>query len=142
MSFKKWREANIEKDRQSSRQWAENNKSKHNENARRWRKENLEYARLQDRIRQQVDRHGSAYRAMLRYTRKLNATPSWANQNAINQVYLMARFMTDSTGVTWHVDHIVPLRGKTVCGLHVEHNLTFIPAAWNIAKGNQFNDWK
>lgn len=70
------------------------------------------------------------------------ATPDWADQRAIEQVYMLARFITESTGVLWHVDHVVPLNGRSACGLHVEHNLTFMPAAWNIAKGNRFNDWR
>jgi hypothetical protein len=76
-----------------------------------------------------------------RFASKLRATPAWANNKAIEQVYMMARSMSDSTGVKWHVDHVVPLRGKNVCGLHVEHNLTFLPAAFNISKSNKFADW-
>ena len=76
-----------------------------------------------------------------RFAAKMNATPKWRDQLAIDQVYMLARFMSESTGVKWHVDHVVPLRGKNVCGLHVEHNLTFLPAAFNIAKSNKFEDW-
>lgn len=71
----------------------------------------------------------------------LQATPHWANTVAMQQVYVLAQYMSYATGVAWHVDHIVPIRNPRVCGLHVENNLTFSPAAFNLAKSNKFDDW-
>jgi hypothetical protein len=45
---------------------------------------------------------------------------------------------TKMTGIEWHVDHIIPLQGKNVSGLHTPYNLQVIPASWNTAKGNKF----
>lgn len=68
---------------------------------------------------------------------QLQATPIWANLFFIEEIYDLAARRTKATGVEHHVDHIVPLRSKLVCGLHVEANLAVIPAAQNIAKGNR-----
>lgn len=60
-------------------------------------------------------------------------TPSWANHKAINDIYLRAH----ANGLT--VDHVIPLRGKNVSGLHVENNLQILPRKANSAKGNFFS---
>lgn len=68
---------------------------------------------------------------------KLRATPAWADLAAIEEFYVLREQMTAETGVLHHVDHIIPLRGRSVCGLHVPCNLQVIPAAANLAKGNR-----
>lgn len=78
-----------------------------------------------------------ASRAMLRITLKAKATPSWADQDAIERIYAKAALLTKETGITWHVDHIVPLNSTIVCGMHVDSNLSVIPATENLAKGNR-----
>lgn len=42
------------------------------------------------------------------------------------------------TNSSWHLDHVIPLRGKTVSGLHVWNNFQVLPASVNIRKGNKW----
>lgn len=70
------------------------------------------------------------YRAMRR-ARELMATPAWADNNKIREIYA-------NCPEGYHVDHIVPLKGTLVCGLHVEYNLQYLPALDNLQKGNKY----
>ena len=72
-----------------------------------------------------------------RKARMLRATPAWANQFFIEEIYDLAQRRTKLLGDPWEVDHIVPLKSPRVCGLHVEYNLRVIPKSINLAKGNR-----
>lgn len=74
-------------------------------------------------------------------TRKLSMKTSWSEFDNLffEEIYDLAKLRTKMTGVEWHVDHIVPLQHKYVCGLHVPANLQCIPAKINLIKGNSFD---
>lgn len=72
-----------------------------------------------------------------RRSRKLCATPAWADPKAITAVYRLAAKLSECTGVKHVVDHIVPLQGRNVCGLHVATNLQVIPEKDNLRKFNK-----
>lgn len=93
---------------------------------------NRYYEKNAEKIR---PRHAS--QAMKRYAGKQMATPVWADLEEIKEIYRAAAQVTAATGTMHHVDHIVPLRGRTVCGLHVACNLRVIARIENIAKGNR-----
>jgi hypothetical protein len=68
---------------------------------------------------------------------KLQATPSWSNTKDIEMFYEQATELTE-LGFPTHVDHIVPLQSKLVCGLHCEANLQLLSASDNSSKGNRW----
>lgn len=66
------------------------------------------------------------------------ACPDWANKDAIEQIYKAAKELTIATGISYEVDHIIPVKHLLVCGLHVEHNLQIIPQEENKEKSNNY----
>ena len=71
---------------------------------------------------------------------KVQRTPAWLTADdhwLIEQAYELAQLRTSLFGFSWHVDHVIPLRGKTVSGLHVPNNLRVIPGSDNSRKGNR-----
>lgn len=125
-------EANKEKAREANRAWRAKNLEAQRERERRWHKENPEKAAA--RAREQYRRHSKRIIAAVsaRDRRVRQATPAWADLKAIQAFY-------EARPEGFHVDHIVPLNGKNVCGLHVLENLQYLPASENIRKGNRFN---
>lgn len=61
----------------------------------------------------------------------------WSDMVAINALYQKAREMSVETGIEWQVDHIVPIKSKLVCGLHVLTNLRLATKSENSSKGNR-----
>jgi hypothetical protein len=79
---------------------------------------------------------GKAYRkaATKRYFERLDrATPSWADKKALKDFY-------QNCPKGFSVDHIIPLNGETVSGLHVISNLQYLPRSENSRKRNSFKD--
>lgn len=116
-SIKSWYEKNREKMRHVNKKWREENKSRMLELIAAWEKRNPEKRRAYVRLRQAA---------------KLRAVPAWADLKAIEGIY------KEAVRKKMHVDHIVPLRSKIVCGLHVHSNLQLLPASENSAKGNYY----
>jgi hypothetical protein len=69
--------------------------------------------------------------------RNPNATPKWLTEDDLKQ---MRKTYRDAQVRRWEVDHIVPLRGKVVCGLNVPWNLQILSPQLNRKKGNEVWD--
>lgn len=80
-----------------------------------------------------------AYHANKRRAAKIQQTPEWADEAAIKALYAESARLSKETGIKHNVDHIVPLQGQNVCGLHVENNLQVIPASENFKKHNRWD---
>ena len=95
-----------------------------------WKKDNPE-AETQHKRTYRLKNMGqfAEYQASRRAA-KLQRTPVWSNLAAIETIY---RHVPKG----WHVDHIYPLQGKTVSGLHVPDNLQYLTPAENCYKGNR-----
>jgi len=91
------------------------------------------------RIYRENNRPNSAAREAARRAQKLLATPRWASRNAIACIYRECAQLTKNSGIDYQVDHILPLRSKMVCGLHVENNLRVITAKDNATKLNRWS---
>jgi len=75
----------------------------------------------------------------IRYVNKKQRMPSWADPKAIRKIYEDCAALNEKHGPrSYHVDHIIPLQGKTVSGLHVENNLQILKASDNLAKSNNY----
>lgn len=88
--------------------------------------------------RDKINAISAKYRAS-----KLKATPNWLTAfdlECMQEFYTIARAFKLYTGQEYHVDHIVPLQGNNVCGLHVPWNLQVLDASENLSKSNKLQE--
>lgn len=78
-----------------------------------------------------------AIKVARRSAQKIKATPEWADMDKIAKIYEEMVLLNKASDIVYHVDHIVPLRSKYVCGLHVHYNLQILTRVENSRKGNR-----
>lgn len=59
----------------------------------------------------------------------------------VKEASLLCELRKEYTGITWHIDHIIPLKGNVVSGLHVWNNIQVIPAIDNLRKSNSWTGY-
>ena len=116
-------------------------KVKHLKTCRKYYRDNRDNILKQHVEYYETNKNAFIARAAKRRASKLKATPDWLTQDQLEDIknfYWLAQDLKLVTGETYHVDHIVPLKGKSVCGLHVPWNLQVLPADINLSKGNHY----
>jgi hypothetical protein len=116
--------ANPEQTAARKAKWREENKDRHNAINREWNANNKPV---------------KAALECKRRAAQLQRTPFWdPDAHLIVAKYQLAAMLTEASGTPYHVDHIIPLQGRKVSGLHVFSNLRVIPGAENVKKSNSY----
>jgi hypothetical protein len=135
-----WRAADPIRVKQSKRSYYEKNREKVLARSAAYVASNQDKLReyRQKRYAEKYEQYVAA--ASLRRARKMQATAAWdieLTELVAREAARLVRARLAATGVKWHADHIIPLRGRSVSGLHVWNNIAVIPAKLNLVKGNR-----
>ena len=135
---RRYREANPGKKQEQDRRYYVKNRERISEEKRLYYEANIEQKLASVRRWQKANPEKLAAIAAKRRAAQINRTPAWADLETIKLYYEARQAISEATGRDYHVDHMIPLRGKTVSGLHVPSNLQIIPAEHNLRKKNRF----
>jgi hypothetical protein len=132
---RRWRAEHQEHEAARQSQWYASNRKTAYARHQRWRVEHPEKAASYARQWQKANPGRTSALAAKHRAAKRKATPKWLTSD---QIARMAEMYDRAAALGFHVDHIVPLAGKNVCGLHVPWNLQLLSPADNIRKHNRF----
>jgi len=137
-----WRLRNKAKAAAADKARREGNIERYLERERAYDRANREYRKLKNKRWQQANPHKVAAHAAKRRAVISERTPKWLTEqdfDAIDWFYASAKMAEATTGIPHQVDHVIPLQGKRVSGLHVPNNLQVIPASENLKKSNHWS---
>ncbi len=125
---------------EEGRRWCGENKERKAAQLKRYSEENSE--KIKEYHKQHYRSNRSKYfeHAAKRRANKLNATPHWLTDRQLAEIeymYFLREDVSMLSDYKYEVDHIIPLQGKGVCGLHVPWNLQLLERGENRAKGNR-----
>ena len=136
---KEWYERNKELTKERARAWALANPNKKKESVDKWRNNNLDQHNATNRNWNINNKPVKAALECKRRAAQLQRTPKWdTDAYLIVAKYQLAAMLSQASGIPHHVDHIIPLQGKNVSGLHVFSNLRVIPGVDNVKKSNKY----
>lgn len=139
-SSKQWRILNPEKYSSAQRLWRDNNREHLSLKQKEYSKEKPEVGKTAREKYRENNKDKFAHYSAKRRATKLQATPPWITEEQskdIENFYSLSRKLSKLTGEPMEVDHIVPLQGENVCGLHVPWNLQVLHMKLNRTKGNR-----
>lgn len=143
-SQKRYALKNPEKVKQAIKKWNDANKDKLNEASKRHyhkNKNNPEF-KAKNRLKMKEWSLKNPSKVLEQSARKratkLLRMPFWSDSKEIKRIYEVAQRKSNIEGRKYHVDHIIPLRGKLVSGLHIPSNLQIILELENLTKSNRF----
>lgn len=137
---KKWSEYPVEQRTAWVKKYKAANKEFIAESNRNYVQQNREVRKATMRNYRQKTKDVQAEYVRRRQAAKMQRTPKWLTEDDVwvmREAYKLARMRTKLFGFSWHVDHVLPLQGKTVSGLHVPTNLQIIPWLDNVKKHNK-----
>lgn len=121
------------------KQWYKDNKETEAIKSKAWRDLNKEPIKERMHLYYKANKEKFCYFNRLRnHNINKHQTPLWAEISLMKELYRKAKKISRIEGIQYHVDHIIPIKGKLVSGLHVINNLQIITAKDNISKHNKF----
>jgi hypothetical protein len=135
----KYKEANAERIAAERKERYLREQQRASEMSRKWYSENKRRKAKTMKENRLIKAADHRRRAMERFHHTKRAKPKWCDDEAVAQVYRQAQLASLVFGLPHHVDHIIPLRGKLVCGLHVHNNLQILDVWDNCSKGNSYD---
>lgn len=133
---REYRIRSVEQRKEYMKQWHKNNLEQQRMYREQYRKDNNDYFKLYAK----ENKHKINSNTRKRQCALIQRIPKWLTDDdywMIEQAYELAALRTRMLGFNWHVDHILPLQGKIISGLHVPVNLQVITARQNYIKSNK-----
>lgn len=118
-------------------EYQKKNKESVNNKKKKWAVRNKDKVKKAQKDYHKKNPHKKAEWEAKRRCCKIKATPKWSELDKISILYEKAQWLSSITGLTYHVDHIIPLQGENVCGLHVWSNLQIVQDIINFSKSNK-----